>query len=266
MLTKKSVAKLVGMALVIPLAVGCVSKRNYNNVVAENYKLHEANKDLKEDLTDTKMKLSEVKENQAETKAKAETLLTAKEMELRERERKLEQMEALVQEQKNAVNALHQEVCSALKCFTPEELKIDVRNGKLYVSLSEQLLFPSGSASVNDRGEEAVTMLAAVLSNSDLEIMVEGHTDDVPINTAKFQDNWALSVARANAVTRLFVGEGVDPNRIISCGRGEFAPIASNETATGRQANRRTEIVLAPRLDRLWKLTEQEDLNASLNK
>lgn len=260
MITQRNLIKLAAVALIAPLAIGCVSRRNYDNLEAEYFILKEKNEVLKSELENTEDQLVTVSKQQQQI----EEVAIEKQQELMEREARLEQMEALVREQKQAVAALHQEVCSALKCFTPEELKIDVRNGKLYVSLSEQLLFPSGSANVNDRGEEAVTMLATVLKNSDLEIMVEGHTDDVPIKTARFKDNWALSVARANAVTRLFVGEGVDPQRVISCGRGEYMPIASNETAEGRQANRRTEIVLAPRLDRLWKLTEQEQLNAEL--
>ncbi|TXC78605.1 OmpA family protein [Luteibaculum oceani] len=260
MITQKNIIKLAAVALIAPMAIGCVSRRNYDNLEAEYLKVRDTNQELRSELETTEQQLTAVSKQQQ----KIEEVAIEKQQELLDREARLEQMEALVREQKQAVAALHQEVCSALKCFTPDELKIDVRNGKLYVSLSEQLLFPSGSASVNNRGEEAVTMLAAVLKNSDLEIMVEGHTDDVPIKTARFQDNWALSVARANAVTRLFVEEGVDPQRVISCGRGEYMPIASNETAEGRQANRRTEIVLAPRLDRLWKLTEQDQLNAQL--
>ena len=256
---KTQATKLLLAALVFPLAISCVSKRNYEELQADY-------SELQQELMQTSSSLEQARNAKEESKLQANAMLTAKESELRDREAKLAELEALVNEQKMAVQALHQEVCSALKCFTPDELKIDVRNGKLYVSLSEQLLFPSGKATVNKRGAEAVDMLATVLKNSDLEIMVEGHTDDIPISTSKFEDNWALSVARANAITRKFVDQGVDPQRVISCGRGEYMPVASNETEEGRQANRRTEIVLEHRLDRLWKLTENENLKADLSK
>lgn len=242
------------------LMTSCVSSRKFEEAVNREKQMAAENMDLRADLDRAKTTIKKLQGKEAQD----QSLLTKKEQELAEREAKLQQLEALVNEQKMAVQALHQEVCSALKCFTPEELKVDVRDGKLYVSMSENLLFPSGSANVNQRGKEAVNMLSEVLKNSDLEIMVEGHTDDVPIHTAKFPDNWALSVARANAVTRLMTQSGIDPQRVISSGRGEYAPIASNETEAGRQANRRTEIVLAPRLDRLWKLTEADNLNAAL--
>jgi chemotaxis protein MotB len=116
---------------------------------------------------------------------------------------------------------------------------------------------------VNKRGKEAIGMLAAVLRNSDLEVMVEGHTDPVPINTSRNPDNWDLSVHRATSVTRIFTENGIPAQRIIASGRGPFHPVAENETSEGRQMNRRTEIVLAPKLDKLWKLTEQEEIKTS---
>jgi len=109
-------------------------------------------------------------------------------------------------------------------------------------------------------------MLAAVLANSDLEIMVEGHTDPVPISTERNKDNWDLSAHRATSVTRIMTENGIPAERIIASGRGQFHPLASNETTTGRQLNRRTEIVLAPKLDKLWKLTEQEEIPSSAGK
>ncbi|MGB0166068.1 MAG: OmpA family protein [Luteibaculum sp.] len=260
----RPIVKQIALAsIALPLMVSCVSSRKYEEALNREDQLTEENRALLSDLNRAKDNLAEYQSKLNKKEKESASLLTEKELELQERERKLEQLEALVREQKMAVQALHQEVCSALKCFTPDELKVDVRDGKLYVSMSEQLLFPSGSANVNDRGQEAVEMLSTVLKNSDLEIMIEGHTDNVPIKTDRFPDNWALSVARANAVTRLMVNSGIDPERVISSGRGEFAPIASNATAEGKQKNRRTEIVLAPRLDRLWKLTEAENINTT---
>ena len=189
-------------------------------------------------------------QNQKEIDSKNKALL--------DEQQKLQEMKALIDAQRNAIQNLKKEVCSALKCFTPDELTIEIREGKLYVSMSDKLLFPSGSDVVNSRGREAISMLAAVLENSDLEIMVEGHTDNVPIRTSRNRDNWDLSAHRATNVTRIFVENGIKAERIIASGRGEFHPLESNTNADGRQSNRRTEIVLSPKLDKLWKLTEQE--------
>lgn len=172
--------------------------------------------------------------------------------------KQLEDMKAIIDAQKDAIRNLHQEVCSALKCFTPDELKIDVRNGKLYVSMSDKLLFASGSDVLEKRGQEAIAMLSAVLANSDLEVIVEGHTDAVPISNLRNKDNWDLSSHRATSVSRIMIENKIKPERIMACGRGEYHPIADNDTPEGKQQNRRTEIILAPKLDKLWKLTEPE--------
>lgn len=107
-------------------------------------------------------------------------------------------------------------------------------------------------------------MLSEVLANSELKIMIEGHTDNVPISTNKYKDNWDLSVHRATSIVREMVAANIDPKRIIAAGQGEHKPVASNKTQEGKQQNRRTEIVLEPRLDQLWKLTEDENIISDL--
>src|SRR2546427_12454225 len=119
-------------------------------------------------------------------------------------QKKLQDLRALVDAERNAIKNLKQEVCSALKCFSPDELSIEIRNGKLYVSMSDKLLFPSGSDAVDKRGKEAIATLAAVLTKNPVEIIIEGHTDKVPISSARNKDNWDLSVHRATSVTRIF--------------------------------------------------------------
>jgi chemotaxis protein MotB len=133
-----------------------------------------------------------------------------------------------------------------------------VKNGRVYVSLQENLLFPSGSAVVNPKGKEALGTLAQVLNtNPDINVVVEGHTDSIPIH-GKFQDNWELSTARANAIARILIDNyKVDPTRITASGRSKFDPMDSNDTAEGRQHNRRTEIILAPKLDELMQLLQK---------
>jgi len=119
-------------------------------------------------------------------------------------------------------------------------------------------LFPSGSAVVNPKGKQALGTLAQVLNvNPDINVVVEGHTDSIPIR-GKYEDNWALSVARATSIVRILTETyNVDPVRVIASGKSKFEPVDSNETPEGRQRNRRTEIILAPKLDELMQLLQQ---------
>ncbi len=258
----KTTQKIGGLMLLAALSTSCVSNKKYNDLAERSEGLERKNAELYAEIDDLNVELNNIKTTASLTISEKELALDLKEEELAKREERLEELEGLVNYQQEALQSLHQEVCSALKCFTPEELTIDVRKGKLYVSLSDKLLFESGSDDVNDRGEEAIAMLAAVLSNSDLEVMVEGHTDNVPIRTANYQDNWDLSVSRATGVTRILIDHGIEPERLIASGRGEFQPIADNQTVEGKQKNRRTEIVLTPRLDKLWKLADGPALTA----
>ena len=125
--------------------------------------------------------------------------------------------------------------------------------------MSDKLLFESGSARIDKRGKEALAKLAEVLNKqSDIDVYIEGHTDSKPINTAQFKDNWDLSVIRATSVVRILTKDyGVKPLQIQPCGRGEFMPVADNETADGRAKNRRTEIIMAPKLDKLYQMLNQ---------
>ena len=125
--------------------------------------------------------------------------------------------------------------------------------------LSENLLFPSGSAVVNPNGVDALSKLAAVLNlNADVSVNIEGHTDSIPIR-GRFKDNWDLSTARANAIVRVLVDNyKVDPVRVIASGHSYYDPIESNSTPEGRAKNRRTEIILSPKLDEMYKLLEAQ--------
>jgi chemotaxis protein MotB len=120
-------------------------------------------------------------------------------------------------------------------------------------------LFKSGSAAVEAKGKEAIKLLADVLDkNQDIDILIEGHTDNVPIKTAVYQDNWDLSVARATSIVRILtVDYKIVPTRLTASGKGEFSPRATNETPEGRALNRRTEIILSPKLDEIMQLLKQ---------
>ena len=187
---------------------------------------------------------------------KLNELLTKKMQELDERERTINQLQDLINAQNEKVQNILKSVKDALMGFSSDELSVREENGKIYVAMSDKLLFQSGSATVDKRGKEALAKLAEVLNKQkDVDVNIEGHTDTKPIHTARFADNWDLSVIRATSVVRILTKEyGVSPMQIVPSGRGEYLPVADNETTEGRSKNRRTEIIIAPKLDELLKI------------
>ena len=190
---------------------------------------------------------------------KLNSLLSQKMNELDERERTINELQDMINAQTERVQNLLNSVKDALLGFSSDELTVREKDGKVYVAMSDKLLFESGSARVDKRGKEALAKLAEVLNKqSDIDVYIEGHTDSKPINTAQFKDNWDLSVIRATSVVRILTKDyGVKPLQIQPCGRGEFMPVADNGTADGRAKNRRTEIIMAPKLDKLYQMLNQ---------
>lgn len=192
--------------------------------------------------------------------------LNMREDKLREAERALEEKNARLVElqdvlakQEQAVKNLKEKVMKALTGFTSDELTVHEKNGKVYVSMDEKLLFRTGRWDVDPKGQQALRNLSQLLSeNRDINIMVEGHTDDVPMRgSGDVKDNWDLSVMRATAVTKILTqNANLNPERIIAAGRSEYVPLVSESTPEARQMNRRTEIILTPRLDELLRLIE----------
>jgi chemotaxis protein MotB len=178
---------------------------------------------------------------------------------LAERERTINDLKAIIRKQNDMVNSLLSQVTDALIGFNSDELTVQLKNGKVYVAMSDKLLFKSGSADVDKRGKEALSMLANVITKqADIDIQIEGHTDNVPIRTARFTDNWDLSVLRATSVVRILTGEyKVNPLQITPSGRSQFFPVDDNTTVEGRSKNRRTEIILSPKLDKLFQLLNE---------
>ena len=174
------------------------------------------------------------------------------------RETMLRDVQALMKQRDSSMNALRESVEKSLLGFKESGLEIEVKNGKVYVKMSNQLLFKSGSTSIDKRGKEALQQLATVLAQQpDISIMIEGHTDNVPINSSRFADNWDLSVLRSTVVARILTIEnGIDPKRIIASGRSEFMPIEESNDPESRAKNRRTEIILSPKLDELLNLVK----------
>lgn len=178
---------------------------------------------------------------------------------LKAREQKLAELQRILDEKEKAVKNLRARVSNALLGFNDKDLTVQVRNGKVYVSLAEQLLFNSGSTKVDPKGVEALKKLAQVLKEQqDVNVVVEGHTDDVPIarGTVGMQDNWDLSVLRATEITRILTQDGVSPERVTPSGRSLYVPLENAKTKEARQKNRRTEIILTPKLDELFQILE----------
>lgn len=177
---------------------------------------------------------------------------------LSDRERTIVELQNVISEQNQKVKNLLNSVKDALKGFSSDELTVRQEGGKVYVAMSDKLLFESGKAIVNQQGKEALGKLAEVLNKqTEIEVMIEGHTDNVPIKTAVYQDNWDLSVIRATSVVRILTETyAVNPLQIQPCGRGEYKPVADNESAEGKSKNRRTEIIMAPKLDKLFQMLE----------
>ncbi|MCA8830047.1 OmpA/MotB family protein [Hymenobacter pini] len=179
---------------------------------------------------------------------------------LRSKEQRIAEMQRILDQKDAAVKALRQKVGDALLGFNAQDLQVNVRNGKVYVSLSEQLLFKSGSTKVDPKGQEALTKLAAALKgNQDVNVLVEGHTDNVPIakGTAGMRDNWDLSVLRATEITRILTQAGLPASQVTPSGRAQYVPVATNDSPANKALNRRTEIILTPKLDELFQILEQ---------
>ena len=200
-------------------------------------------------------KLSQAEQMNTALRLKSETL-AEKERLLSEREIVLENLQSKIARQDSVTKRLNDIIRGALLGFKSDELSVEVKNGKVYVSMSDKLLFKSASAAIETKGLEAIKVLADVLNkNNDIDILIEGHTDNLPIRTAQYRDNWDLSVARATSIVRILVDEyKIDAKRLTASGKGEFSPRANNSTPEGRAANRRTEIILSPKLDIIMNL------------
>lgn len=246
-----------------------VSKR-FKEVISERDRLcnsldvkNEENKKLSDDLRDLDKKyklltndnLSQAEQFNTTLKQKSDELL-AKEKLLLERENALADLKKKLSRQDSITKRLNDVLRNALLGFQSDELSVEIKNGKVYVSMSDKLLFKSGSAAIEDKGKEAIKVLAEVLGkNPDIDILVEGHTDNIPIKTSVYRDNWDLSVARATSIVRILTDEyKIPPTRLTASGRGEFSPRSSNETPEGRANNRRTEIILSPKLDEIMNI------------
>lgn len=272
--------KRIIFALCLLIAVtSCVSKKKY--MVAENGRLAALSRErvlnrnlgqqkdeiakLKQQITDLMSDTTRLGQairdyrkslySNLSEQEKLNMLLKEKMEKLAEREATINKLQAEVDAQNARLQSLLNSVKDALLGFSSDELTVTEKNGKIYVAMSDKL-FESGSAQVNKQGKEALGKLAEVLKKQhDIDVFIEGHTDNKPIKTVQFKDNWDLSVVRATSVVRILTKDyGVNPLQILPCGRGEFMPVDNNESVEGRAHNRRTEIIMAPKLDKLMDI------------
>jgi chemotaxis protein MotB len=176
---------------------------------------------------------------------------------LKQREARVNELESILKNKDQATAELKKKLQDALTGFEGKGLTITQKNGKVYVSMDESLLFESGKTAVQPKGIDALKNVAKVLEqNPEINVLIEGHTDDVPMKGAgEIKDNWDLSVIRATSVTKIILQNSkTDPTRITSAGRGEFFPLDPAKTPEARKKNRRTEIILTPKLDELLKV------------
>ncbi|MCE2847113.1 MAG: OmpA family protein [Sphingobacteriales bacterium] len=203
----------------------------------------------KEDELDAKESLLRIREDS----------LSRMSNDLRSKNRRLSELEQMLAAKDSAVKSLRNSVSAALLGYKDKGLSVEMKNGKVYVMMEERLLFASGSTVVDAKGVDALRDLGKVLEkNSDISILIEGHTDNVPMNgSGEIRDNWDLSVMRATSVVKILLGNSkISASRLTAAGRGEHMPTDKANTAEARKKNRRIEVILTPKLDDILKLLE----------
>lgn len=245
--------------------------RELKRVQDDCAKMQEQNMNLLEKLRTSKSKeevqvlLAEMQDLQSELLKREDALFQAerdladKQKELEAKNQKITELNELIKEKERKMQEIKDKIKNALASYGDEGIQVTTKNGRIYVSLDEQLLFQSGKWSVNKNGEAALKNLSDILAqHSDLNILVEGHTDNIPYSgSGNVIDNWDLSVKRATAVVRILLSNtSVDPANITAAGRSQYCPTDPANTSEARQKNRRTEIILSPDIDEVLKLIE----------
>jgi len=266
---KRSIFSIITISILLFTLPSCVvlSPKKYKGILADRDSLAQRTVTLEQQvarleadtaqihrqIADLKDKYSALNTNYSASSSKVNQLSG----DLQMREARLKEVEETLRKRDEATNALRNKLQQALLGFQNSGLTVDIRNGKVYVSLADKLLFPSGSIIINENGKVALKQFAAVLNKEpDINIAVEGHTDNKKVNNlGQIKDNWDLSVLRATSVTRyLTETENVDPQRLTATGNGQYQPIDPGTTPDALSKNRRIEIVLSPKLDELYNL------------
>lgn len=278
---KNKVTLLALLSVILAVSfTSCVSTKKYKASVAWVEQLQRDSLNALHQLNDCNTNLSNARADKASLQNKNSSLsnkntslesenaavtnnlnsLSAEsKMTIADQAKRLKNLQDIIQSQKDVMLKLKNTISDALMKYKADELSVYIKDGNVYVSLQEKLLFKSGSDVVDPKGKEALKSLSIVLnSTKDITVIIEGHTDNVPIKTAQFKDNWDLSTARATSILRTMTkDDGFDVNRISASGKGEFHPVKDNDTMEGRASNRRTEIILSPDLKKLYSILYQ---------
>lgn len=243
------------------LAADYAAAQSSLNTLKSSYAALEKNSG---DALDTNMKKNRELLAQLEAKEKAlaaeQERLNKLSSELKERSQRVNELESMMASQEASMKKLKETLSKALNSFEGKGLTVEMKNGKVYVSMENKLLFGSGSWVVGTEGKKAVVEVAKVLAvNPDISVLIEGHTDNVPYaGTGQITDNWDLSTKRATAIVNIIrENKTVNPQNLTAAGRGEFVPVAGNDTAEGKSKNRRIEIILTPKLDEISKMLNE---------
>lgn len=212
---------------------------------------------LHSQIAELQSKLEGLDTNYASLRSNSSTEINKLSEDLKKREARLKEVEEVLRKRDEATNALKEKLQKALLGFQQSGLSVDIRNGKVYVSLTDKLLFSTGSIIIDEKGKQALQELASVLKTQpEINISVEGHTDNQKVNNlGQIKDNWDLSVLRATSVVRYLTEvQKVENARITATGKGEYQPLTAGNSPEIRSKNRRIEIVLSPKLDELYNL------------
>ncbi len=248
--------------------------KNYQLLNRGYFELQQAQEELmKGNNRETRRLLKQLQETQADLQIREDELrnleksleirkrdLEEMQFEARKRNERLEDLESALRQKDALMTELKSKVSSALLGFENDGLTVTQKNGMVYVSMEEKLLFKTGSFTVDPRGAEAIRNIAQVLErNPEIHVMIEGHTDNVSYRSSggPIQDNWDLSVKRATAIVRILLNSAsIEPGRVTASGRGEYFPVDPSNSPEARRKNRRTEIILTPDLEKLYRILE----------
>ena len=236
------------------------SKNNYDRLKKSYDDLEENSSGALSENYERNRKLLEQLEEKERALAAEEVRLQGLQNDLKARSERVDELEGIIAAKDAKMRALKDAISAALTNFEGNGLTVEQRDGKVYVSMENKLLFESASWSVNSRGREAVEQLGSVLAqNPEIDVLIEGHTDNVPFGgNGNVKDNWDLSTKRATAIVSILTeNSSIKKNNLTAAGRGEYAPVASNSTSDGKAKNRRIEVVLTPKLDEINRLLNE---------
>lgn len=267
---------LLSLATAAMLMTSCASKKELLNCQTENRTLTDKYMDTKEQLAASNARVTSLEEQLAQAKADYARLQASLDKSLENSNQTNVSIDKLVDqinesnqyirhlvEVKSKSDSLTLVLTNNLtRSLSKEELKevdVQVLKGVVYISLADNMLYKSGSYEINSRAQETLSKVAKIIMDyKDFDVLVEGNTDDVPISRENIRNNWDLSCLRASSVVQYLQNNfGVDPKRLTAGGRGEYNPLNSNDTDAGRQRNRRTQIIITPKLDQFMELIDQ---------